>query len=85
MQGYWVWGKLVEALADVGYDTNNLVRAPGTLDQSVKLRGHAQWAAAAWRRCSGHAIMACSYTVLRCHVHTHTRSLPRSTGAWPFR
>ncbi|GLI65076.1 hypothetical protein VaNZ11_008503 [Volvox africanus] len=25
IQGYWVWGKLVEALADVGYDSNNLV------------------------------------------------------------
>ncbi|KAL6750042.1 Lecithin:cholesterol acyltransferase-domain-containing protein [Haematococcus lacustris] len=23
--GYWVWGKLVEALADVGYDSNTLV------------------------------------------------------------
>ncbi len=28
MQGYWVWGKLFEALADVGYDTNNLVPLP---------------------------------------------------------
>ncbi|KAF5843873.1 Lecithin:cholesterol acyltransferase-domain-containing protein, partial [Dunaliella salina] len=27
IQGYWVWGKLVEALADVGYDTNNLITA----------------------------------------------------------
>jgi len=27
LQGYWVWGKLVEALADCGYDTNNLVTA----------------------------------------------------------
>lgn len=27
LQGYWVWGKLVEALADVGYDPNNLVRS----------------------------------------------------------
>ncbi|KAL6754080.1 Lecithin:cholesterol acyltransferase-domain-containing protein [Haematococcus lacustris] len=25
IQGYWVWGKLVEALADVGYDSNTLV------------------------------------------------------------
>jgi hypothetical protein len=23
-QGYWVWGKLVEALGDVGYDTNTI-------------------------------------------------------------
>ncbi|GIL78558.1 hypothetical protein Vretifemale_7931, partial [Volvox reticuliferus] len=28
IQGYWVWGKLVEALADVGYDSNNLVSMP---------------------------------------------------------
>ncbi len=27
MQGYWVFGRLVEALADVGYDSNNLVSA----------------------------------------------------------
>jgi len=27
MQGYWVWGRLVEALADVGYDTNTMVTA----------------------------------------------------------
>ncbi|GFR45802.1 hypothetical protein Agub_g7258, partial [Astrephomene gubernaculifera] len=26
--GYWVWGKLVEALADVGYDSNSLVSMP---------------------------------------------------------
>ncbi|PNH07583.1 Phospholipid:diacylglycerol acyltransferase, partial [Tetrabaena socialis] len=25
---YWVWGKLVEALADVGYDSNSLVSMP---------------------------------------------------------
>ncbi|KAG2454537.1 hypothetical protein HYH02_000382 [Chlamydomonas schloesseri] len=28
IQGYWVWGKLVEALADVGYDSNTLVSMP---------------------------------------------------------
>ncbi|KXZ46616.1 hypothetical protein GPECTOR_42g827 [Gonium pectorale] len=28
IQGYWVWGKLVEALADVGYDSNSLVSMP---------------------------------------------------------
>ncbi|KAG2495385.1 hypothetical protein HYH03_006653 [Edaphochlamys debaryana] len=28
IQGYWVWGKLVEALADVGYDPNTLVSLP---------------------------------------------------------
>lgn len=27
MPGYFVWGKIIEALADVGYETNNLVRA----------------------------------------------------------
>ena len=27
MPGYFVWGKIIEALADVGYDTNNLVSA----------------------------------------------------------
>lgn len=26
MPGYFVWGKIIEALADVGYETNNLVR-----------------------------------------------------------
>lgn len=25
IQGYWVWSKMVEALADVGYDSNTLV------------------------------------------------------------
>ena len=29
MPGYHVWAKVIEALADVGYDTNNLVRLPG--------------------------------------------------------
>ena len=28
MQGYFVWAKLIEALADLGYDANNIVRAP---------------------------------------------------------
>ena len=27
--GYAVWAKLIEAAADLGYDTNNLVRARG--------------------------------------------------------
>ena len=27
MQGYFVWAKLIEALADLGYDANNIVRA----------------------------------------------------------
>lgn len=27
MPGYAVWGKLTEALSDVGYDTNTLVRS----------------------------------------------------------
>lgn len=26
MPGYFVWGKIIEALADIGYETNNLVR-----------------------------------------------------------
>ena len=26
MQGYFVWAKLIEALADLGYDANNIVR-----------------------------------------------------------
>ena len=28
MPGYHVWAKVIEALADVGYDTNNLARLP---------------------------------------------------------
>lgn len=28
MQGYYVWAKLIEALADLGYDANNIVRVP---------------------------------------------------------
>ena len=27
MPGYFVWAKLIEALADVGYDSNNVVRS----------------------------------------------------------
>ena len=27
MQGYWIWSKIVENLAVVGYDTNNLILA----------------------------------------------------------
>jgi len=26
MPGYFVWGKIIEALADIGYETNTLVR-----------------------------------------------------------
>ena len=28
IQGYWIWSKIVENLAVVGYDTNNLHLAP---------------------------------------------------------
>ncbi|GAX78751.1 hypothetical protein CEUSTIGMA_g6188.t1 [Chlamydomonas eustigma] len=28
MSGYWVWAKLVESLADIGYDSNNLIAMP---------------------------------------------------------
>ena len=27
MQGYWIWSKIVENLAVVGYDTNNMILA----------------------------------------------------------
>lgn len=27
IQGYWVWQKFLEALADVGYDSNNIATA----------------------------------------------------------
>ena len=27
-QGYFVWAKLIEALADLGYDANNIVSGP---------------------------------------------------------
>ena len=28
MQGYWLFGRVVEALADIGYDANTVVSAP---------------------------------------------------------
>lgn len=31
VSGYHVWARMIEALADLGYDTNDLVRLPQTL------------------------------------------------------
>jgi Lecithin:cholesterol acyltransferase len=36
MPGYFVWGKIIEALADVGYETNNLVRESPKFEGSCR-------------------------------------------------
>jgi hypothetical protein len=34
--GYWVFSKLVQSLADIGYDNNNLVRCRAGLRPSIR-------------------------------------------------
>ena len=70
--GYAVWAKLIRALADLGYDSNNLVRIPASpllsmSDQGCASLWHQQWAhkrsghhccAAATKHCASQVMMS---------------------------
>ena len=53
-----MWAKLIEALADLGYDANNIVRA---------LLYHR------WHMGQGYAIMVCCFTYGTAVVRAHTK------------